>query len=141
MKKFILLLSMCMIFAVGVMSQTSFVTSTGQTSATLTNGDTAYLYSGELSVDRMMAIVAFADTLTGTDATITVVPEVWLSDRTGWAPLETAKTMITSGGVAEASVMFYYERTYFKKTRLTFIQTGTATTLVKADLLYRTKYK
>lgn len=145
MKKLTLLLTLCILLAAGLSAQSSLKTTGGLAYDTLTNAETLYLtYSGTTTGDKMLGIIVYADTLSGTDAVITAQRVVWLSSRTGWAPIGSAVTVIdtTAAGavaVAEASKTFTAERTYFDTQGVMFTQTGTATTLVKADLLQKKK--
>ena len=145
MKKVILFLMLAFVFSLTTQAQTNFRTSGGLTYDTLTNAETAYLIPDkDFPSGKTLAIIAFADTLSGTDAVITVVAEGWINSSTGWAPLETAKSLIdtTSAGavaVTEASVFFVYERIYLKRYRLKFTQTGTATTLIKGSYYLKSR--
>jgi hypothetical protein len=140
MKKFILLIVSFVFLITGAMAQTSFKTDAGATSVTLTNVDTDYLTINYTFVaNKTIGIIAYADTLTGSDATVTVQLEVWISDDTGWGSVGTATTMITTGGVAEKAVALSYTDTYFRRYRLAFTQTGAATTTVSGQAYFRSK--
>lgn len=139
MKKLLTFLFVFGMFLVGIgQTPVSFLTSGGLAYDTLTNGDTVYLTRDvDIKAQRSFGIIAYADTLSGTDAVITVIPQVSLDpDLYGWADYETAKTLVdtTAAGAvayAERYVEFHGDRLYFPYWRLMFIQTGTATTLVK----------
>jgi hypothetical protein len=137
MKKFLLLLvSLAFLFS-GAIAQTSFKTSGGLTYDTLTDGETLYLtLSPIINTNKTVGVIAYADTLSGT-ATVTAQVQVWLSNETGWAGLGSATAMITAGNLAEVSIPFTYSDAYFFKYRVKFVQTGTASTLVKAQVYFK----
>ena len=143
MKKIFLIVVLLGVFVTGLNAQAALKTSGGLAYDTLTNAETLYLtYSGTTGTDNLLGIIVYADTLTGTDAVVTAQRVVWLSDATGWAPIGNAVTVIdtTSAGavaVAEASATFTAVNTFFTKQGVKFTQTGTATTLVKGDLMIR----
>lgn len=125
--------ALAMFFMVGsdAFSQSSFKTASGGLiTDTLTDAETLYLtHYADLNTLYSLGIVATADTLTGTDATVTVTLQVSL-DNVKWADYAAATTIITTGGVAENSVPFNVPDWTFRYLRLKFTQTGTATTLV-----------
>jgi len=135
MKKLITILAFILIAAIGMAQKYTYT----PTVDTLTNSETVYFTLDQTVYgDYVAAFAVTADTLTGSNATVTVTLQE-LIETGKWVDNGSAVTLINAGDVAEKSTIIKLTSTPCFNYRLKLAQTGTATTKITGKFVIKEK--